>query len=270
MIRKIIEIDEQKCNGCGLCIPNCPEGAIQLIDGKARLVSDLCCDGLGACLGECPQNAIRSIEREAEPYDEKLVMANLARQGANTVKAHLIHLKEHGESELYRLAVEYLAENGFPIPDISVQVPDKLGCGCPGTMAKSWKNAAGNGADAPSELRQWPVQLQLLNPDAPYFDDAELLVTADCAAYAMGGFHAKMLRGKILAILCPKLDHCADEYVGKLAEIFRKRRIKSVTVARMAVPCCGGAAAIVEKALAESGKSIPLTVKVIELNGDEK
>jgi len=272
MKRKIIEINEKLCDGCGNCVPNCAEGAIQMIDGKARLISDLFCDGLGACLGECPRGAITLIEREAAPYDERLVMERIAAQGVNTIKAHLEHLKSHGEKEYHRIAVEYLREKGIEIPeDAPAPAEKKLPCGCPGTLAKALmpKKPAADApkGEIPSALRQWPVQLHLLNPNAPYFDDADLLVAADCVAYAAGNFHRDLLDGKILAIFCPKLDGSAEEYVAKLAEIFRNHHIRSVTVARMTVPCCGGTVAIVEEALKRSGKTIPLEVRVVNLDG---
>ena len=262
MKRKIIEIDREKCNGCGLCIPNCPEGALQVIDGKVRLVSDLFCDGLGACIGNCPRGAIRTVEREAEPYDERRVMANVAPQGANTIAAHLKHLKSHGEFKLYEQAVAWLNEHDIPVPE------EKLPCGCPGTLARKLSprsgEAAGGGASA---LRQWPVQLKLVNPDAEYFDGADLLVSADCVAYAHGAFHRDLLNGRILLIFCPKLDSDIDRYVEKLAEIFRRHDIKSVTVARMEVPCCGGTVAIVREALARAGRELPVQVVVVGADG---
>ncbi len=272
MKRKVIEIDEERCNGCGLCIPNCPEGALQVIDGKVRLISDYFCDGLGACVGECPQGALHVAEREAEPYDEKRVMENIIRQGTNTIRAHLKHLQDHGEKNLYNIAVEVLKEKGIEVPEAAPA--GKLPCGCPGTLARLLKQkppeapAAPVAGHTPSALRQWPVQLHLLNPAAPYFDDAELLVCADCVAYAHGDFHTKLLPGKILIIFCPKLDHSFDEYAEKLADIFTMHNIRSVTVARMEVPCCGGTVAIVEKALEMSGKNIPVEVKIIGIDGN--
>lgn len=267
MKRTIIEIDETKCNGCGKCIPNCPEGALQLIDGKARLVSDLFCDGLGACLGECPQGAIRTVEREAEPYDERKVMANIAPQGEHTIAAHLKHLKSHGEFKLYESAVEYLREHGVPVPE-EVSGKGALPCGCPGSLAKRLAGApAGELTGGASALRQWPVQLRLLNPAAEYFDHADLLVSADCVAYACGAFHRDLLAGKILVVFCPKLDRDLAEYVEKLAEIFRRHEIRSVTVARMEVPCCGGTVEIVRKALELAGKKQKISVKVVGIDG---
>lgn len=270
MKRKIIQIDEAKCNGCGKCIPNCPEGALQLIDGKARLVSDLFCDGLGACIGECPLGAIQVVEREAEPYDERKVMENIIRQGPNTIKAHLKHLKEHGEFKLLETAVSCLREQNLPVPDL--REAGKLPCGCPGTLARRLApRPAANSAPAassPSALRQWPVQLKLLNPAAEYFDEADLLISADCVAHAFGGFHRELLDGRILVVFCPKLDNSTEEYVEKLAEIFRRHRIRSITVARMEVPCCGGTVAIVEQAMERAGLKIPLSVRIVGIGGD--
>lgn len=266
MKRKVIAIDDSKCNGCGVCIPNCPEGALQIIDGKARLVSDLFCDGLGACIGECPLGAIHIVEREAEPYDERRVMENIVKQGANTIAAHLQHLHSHGESELHQIALAFLAERGIPVPEQAV-VPH-LACGCPGTMAKELEpqvseQLSGGG----SALRQWPVQLKLLNPGAKYFDNADLLISADCVAHAYGSFHRDFLDGRILVVFCPKLDNDTDEYIEKLAAILSQHDIRSITVLRMTVPCCGGTAAIVERALALSGKQSKVEVKVIALDG---
>ena len=264
MKRKIIEINQEKCTGCGKCIPNCPEGALQIIDGKARLVSDLFCDGLGACIGECPEGAIRTVEREAEPYDEVKVMEVIARQGANTIAAHLKHLKSHGELKLLNIAVNYLKEHNLPVPELPHS-------GCPGMLAKRFpaeKPKAEALAGGTSALRQWPIQLKLINPDATYFDHADLLVSAACVAHAYGSFHKELLNGRILIILCPKLDTDIDGYVEKLAQIFRSHDIKSITIARMEVPCCGGTVMIVQKALELSGKSIPVTTRIIGIAGN--
>lgn len=303
MKRKIISIDDTKCTGCGQCIPDCPEGALQLIDGKARLVSDLFCDGLGACIGTCPEGAISVVEREAEPYSEKTVMAIIVTQGAPVIKAHLEHLAGHGERALYNEAIEYLIENTLPIPEhaalpplprekpttpcSTAPSPGRMGegvchpephaaqpfAGCPGSAARSIRRTPGSGPRQPagntsSELRQWPVQLALLNPGAGYFENADLLVSADCAPFAYAGFHADLLHGKILVIFCPKLDADIDGYIEKLAEIFRLHTIKSVTVARMEVPCCGGVRYVVDKALEKSGKTIPVSEKVVTINGE--
>ena len=271
MKRKIIQIDEDKCNGCGVCIPDCPEGALQMIDGKARLVSDLFCDGLGACIGTCPQGAISTIEREAEAYDERRVMReNIIPKGENTIKAHLKHLKDHDEKEYYKQAVEVLKVHGLAVPGEEAHTPPPGGC--PGMMARTIeRNQQETETPAPgtvpSQLRQWPLELHLLNPEAPYFKDADLLVAADCTAFAYGNFHAEFIKGRTLVVFCPKLDHSADAYIDKLATIFERNNIKSITVVRMEVPCCGGTTMIVEEAMKKAGKDIPLEVKIIGIDG---
>lgn len=306
MKRKIISIDDTKCTGCGQCIPDCPEGALQLIDGKARLVSDLFCDGLGACIGTCPEGAISVIEREAVPYDEKTVMENIVKQGAPVIKAHLEHLAGHGQIALYDQAVEYLIENGIPIPDHSppiraprkrtaipaVEQMSRQGSGlhtstqdvchsgsegpgpfasCPGSAARSIPHTGPRqpvGGTTDSELRQWPVQLKLLNPAALYFENADLVVAADCVPFAYAGFHQELLRGRIVIIFCPKLDSDIDGYIEKLAQIFSSHPIKSILVAHMEVPCCSGVRYVVDRALEQSGKKIPVTEKTITIEGN--
>ncbi|MDD1664823.1 MAG: 4Fe-4S binding protein [Methanomicrobiales archaeon] len=280
MKRKIIHIDEEKCTGCGLCIPDCPEGALQVIDGKARLVSDLFCDGLGACIGTCPEGAIAVTEREAGAYDEKAVMANISGQGVPVIRAHLEHLLAHDQADLYNEAVEYLEEHHMPVPGLHATgcptEPVHLGrhpfAGCPGSAARRIAREGHARDEAPagsssSELRQWPVQLALLNPAAPYFDDADLLVSADCVPFAFAGFHEDLLRGKILVVFCPKLDRDIDRYIAKLAAIFSNHRIPSITVAHMEVPCCGGVRDVVDQALERSGKKIPVKEITISIDG---
>jgi ferredoxin len=278
MKRKIIEIEESKCNGCGNCIPNCPEGALQIIDGKARLISDLFCDGLGACVGECPTGALKVVEREAEPYDERRAMENIIPKGHNTIVAHLKHLKDHGENELFKQAMDVLREQNIHI-DISEIVPAAKHSGhhhghggCPGGMAKVFErhetttSAAGN---VPSELRQWPIQLMLVNPDAAFFDNADLLVCADCVPFAFGDFHRKLLKSKVVITFCPKLDQTIDTYIEKLTHIFKTKNVKSVTVARMEVPCCGGTEHIVRQALKNADSEDKIKTHVISLDGRE-
>jgi NAD-dependent dihydropyrimidine dehydrogenase PreA subunit len=280
MKRKIISINDTKCTGCGQCIPDCPEGALQIIDGKAQLVSDLFCDGLGACIGACPEGAISVIEREAVPYDEKTVMENIIRQGAPVIKAHLGHLAGHGQMELYNEAIEYLNDHTIAIPDHDGPVchPKPAHAGhslftaCPGSAARSIPRitSAPNrqlSEKTGSELRQWPVQLKLLNSAAPFFDNADLLISADCVPFAYAGFHTEFLKGRIVINLCPKLDSDIDGYIAKLAEIFSRHTIKSIMVAHMEVPCCGGVKYIVDKALDLSGKKIPVTEKTITIDG---
>ncbi|MDD4136639.1 MAG: 4Fe-4S dicluster domain-containing protein [Methanoregula sp.] len=298
MKRKIINIDEEKCTGCGQCIPDCPEGALQLIEGKARLVSDLFCDGLGACIGTCPENAISVLEREAVPYDEVTVMGNIAKQGAPVIRAHLEHLAGHGQVLFYNEAIEYLIENSIPIPDHKAPEtprPVPFGthqtrtarpavchagphepnpfAGCPGSAARTIpREEPRTGPRQPpvtvlSELRQWPVQLALLNPSASYFDNADLLVSADCVPFAYPGFHAEFLKGRILIIFCPKLDADIDGYIEKLAAIFTQHTIRSIMLLHMEVPCCGGVRHVVEKALATANATIPVEEKTITIDG---
>jgi len=227
MLRKIVKIDAEKCDGCGLCVTACHEGAIALVDGKAKLIRDDYCDGLGDCLPVCPTGAITFEEREAAPYDEAEVKKN-------------IHKEE-------------------------------LPCGCPGTHAKSIHREATAPFESPvthanaSMLNQWPVQIKLVPVNAPYFDNAALLVAADCAAYAHGNFHNEFMRNKITLVGCPKLDE--TDYSEKLTAILEANNIKSVTVARMEVPCCGGIEDAVKTALVNSGKMIPWQVVVIGTDG---
>jgi len=230
MKRKIIQIDDEKCNGCGICIPNCHEGAMQLIDGKARLISDLFCDGLGACLGHCPEGAIEIIEREAEPYDERKVMEVMVTKG------------------------------------------------CPGSMSRDFNSneikqettaVAGNAAVAvATELRQWPVQLHLLNPQASYFKNTDVLLAADCVAFAMGNFHTRFLKGKSIAIACPKLDSNKESYVQKLTSMIADTKINSLTVVMMEVPCCGGLLNMAQTARSNAGRNIPIKQAVVSLQGE--
>ncbi len=282
--REIITIDEEKCNGCGSCVPGCPEGALQIIDNKARLVSDLFCDGLGACIGDCPEDAISVIEREAEPYDEIRVMENIVKQGENTIKAHLEHLKNHGETGFLKQATDYLEENGIENPleketkikqeNGSEASEDKLPCGCPGSSVRDMREDKSKTTEdddvsvsQKSELKQWPVQIHLVPVNAPYFDGADLLITADCVPFAYGNFHRDLLKGKILLVGCPKLDD-AEYYKNKITDIFKENDIKSVTLAYMEVPCCFGFRRLVDDVLAESGKNIPVHNFMVKVNGE--
>ena len=303
MNRTIVKIDEEKCTGCGLCIPNCHEGALQIIDSKARLISDLFCDGLGACLGHCPEGAITLEEREAEPYDEKKVMALIVKQGRNTVLAHLLHLKEHNETGFLNQAIEYIKENNIDMsPEgnastASTFTPafDNLqqaqaahkhedsGCGggCPGSRtiefnidAKKVNEAALavsptlTAADAPSELRQWPVQLHLVNPQASYFRNADVVLSADCVAFSMGNFHSQFLKGKSLAIACPKLDTNKEVYVDKLVAMISETKINTLTVIMMEVPCCGGLMGMAQMAIQRSARKIPVKQVIVSVQGE--
>ncbi len=285
--RKIIEINEDFCNGCGECVPNCPEGAFKVIDGKVRLISDLFCDGLGACVGHCPQGALTVVEREAAPYDEAKVMVNIVKAGKNTILEHLNHLKSHGEHKFLQIALDYLKKNNIPVEfEAGKKVDSNSACGCPGAAMKDFrkgKTGESGGKDKEeegcegkygevkaadkSQLRQWPVQITLVPPAAPYFDGADLLIAADCVPFAYAKFHEDLLKGKIVLVGCPKLDD-TDFYTEKFTEIFKENNIKSQTIARMEVPCCGGIVAAARKALEASGKKIPVTEVMVGIKGN--
>jgi Pyruvate/2-oxoacid:ferredoxin oxidoreductase delta subunit len=268
MKRQIIKIIEEKCTGCGLCIPNCPEGALQIIDGKARLISDLFCDGLGACIGNCPEEAIIVEERDAEPYNEAKVLENIMKAGANTIKAHLKHLHEHGQKQFLQEAIAILQKKGIKIPDY--QEEEKLTCVCPGTLSKKIEHeivTKTQNTEIQTELRQWPVQLHLINPNAPYLENADLLISADCVPFAFANFHQRFVKGKIVITLCPKLDRGIESYIEKLAMIFAERNIKSITIVKMEVPCCGGIEVIVRRALEKAGKFIFVNTNTISIDG---
>lgn len=239
--RNIVKIDEEKCTGCGLCISSCAEGAIQMVDGVARLVSDTYCDGLGACLGECPVDAITIEERDAPEFDEE------------AAKEHVAKMNQ--------------AENQ------NEKQPEKLACGCPGTQMRTiarQESACGCESvaeeSAPSALINWPVQLKLAPAMAPFFQNADLLLAADCVPFALADFHARYLNGKPLVIGCPKLDD-AQYYVDKLADILKMGQVKSLTVTRMEVPCCSGLVRIAQMAMEKSGSQIPFTEVVVGVNG---
>lgn len=270
MKRKIIRINEEICNGCGNCIPNCPEGALQIIDGKARLISDLYCDGLGACVGECPLGAIEVIEREAEPYDERKVMENVIRQGKNVIMAHLMHLKEHGETKLLNEAIRCLEERGIENPIKDVHLNHQHSCPSSKTISikrgESRKNE--NGLRVSTQLSNWPIQLKLLSPYAPYLKKADILLCADCVPFAYANFHTDFLKGRLLIILCPKLDEGIDDYIEKCAEIIRVNEPKSITVLHMEVPCCFGIVHIAKEAIKRSEKDIPIIDTTISISGE--
>jgi Pyruvate/2-oxoacid:ferredoxin oxidoreductase delta subunit len=257
--RKIIKIDEKKCDGCGLCIPSCPEGALQIVDTpkgpKARLVKENFCDGLGACLGDCPQDALNVVEEEVEKYDEEGVIAHIRKHTPEKLKQHLEHLKKHAD--------ELPKHHSHEVHGMS---------GCPGSKTTSWGDKKDTGsaskATIPSELRQWPVQLTLVNPSAPYFKDTDLLIAADCVPFAYADFHQEFLKGKSLIIGCPKLDD-ARAYIKKLTEIFKNSNIKSITIVHMEVPCCFGLNHIVKQALEDSKKNIPVKSAVVTIKGEK-
>ena len=284
MMREIIRIDEEKCTGCGLCIPNCHEGALQLIDGKARLVSDLFCDGLGACIGHCPEGAITMEKREAEAYDEIRVIKEMVSKGKNTIQAHLDHLADHNEIGYLNQAIEYLEEHHPELltdgktNENSPRNPHqegKSGCGggCPGSASHDFRNAQKSSTsnivgDIPSELRQWPVQMHLINPAASYFKNADVVIAADCVAFTMGGFHQRYLKGKALAIACPKLDQGKEIYIEKLTALIDQSMVNTVTVVIMEVPCCGGLLQIVRLAMNGAKRKVPLKLAIISIQGE--
>lgn len=269
MLRDIIFIDEDKCNGCGLCVPNCPEGAIQIIDGKARLISDLFCDGLGACIGHCPEDAITIEKREAVPYDEKKTMENIVKHGENVIRAHLQHLRDHGEEEYLRQALAVLKEKNI---SVSLEEPTRSYSGCPGAQTMSFAASGPESPDAgdprPSELAQWPIQLHLVPPAAPFFKGRDVTLSADCAAYALGDFHRKYLKGKSLAIACPKLDSNQDVYIDKIAALMDNALINTLTVITMEVPCCTGLIKLSKEAASRASRKVPIKWVVIGVNGE--
>ena len=277
MKRDIIVIDEEKCTGCGVCIPSCKEGALQIIDGKARLISDLYCDGLGACVGHCPFDAMKIEEREAEAYDERKVMLeNIIPAGENTIKAHLQHLMDHNGMKWYEEAVDVLEEMGIENP-IRKEKPEEIevkhqGSGCPGSKAMAFekeesKESIGVG-DTRSQLRQWPVQLHLLSPHAPYFENADLLLAADCVAFAMGNFHSGYLKNKTLAIACPKLDSSQESYIEKLVAMIDESKINTITCMIMEVPCCSSLLRLAKEAVNRANRNVPIKAITVGLQGE--
>lgn len=244
IMRKIIEIDEEKCDGCGNCVPSCAEGAIEIIDGKAKVIKEMYCDGLGACLGECPQDALHLVEREADPFDEEAVEEFLKSKEKNKEKK---------------------------------KAPETLGCGCASENLQTFSPAKAMGScqsankpvsmnSAASALGHWPVQIRLVPPTAPFLKNADLLVTADCVPIAYGSYHQDFLKDKVVMMGCPKFDD-KESYVEKFAQIFAANTIKSVTVLIMEVPCCSGLPGIVKRAMALTDQEIPMVTTVISTRG---
>jgi Pyruvate/2-oxoacid:ferredoxin oxidoreductase delta subunit len=270
MKRKIIPIDEKKCTGCSMCIPNCPEGAIQIIDNKARLVSDLMCDGLGACLGHCPEGAISIEEREAENYDERKVMANIVKAGPNTIRAHLLHLKNHDQLEFYNQAVGYLNDNNIDIPKLEEHTMHPLHAGCPGSQSMTFKETtveSSSEGTRQSNLSHWPIQMHLISPQAPHYKESDMVLAADCVAFSIGDFHKDFLKGKTLAIACPKLDDNQEIYEEKITGLIDIAKINTLTVIIMQVPCCGGLLHLAKKAASLANRKVPIKAIVISLQG---
>lgn len=299
MKRQIIEIDRDKCNGCGVCVPNCHEGALQIIDDKAVMISDLMCDGLGACVGHCPVGAITIIEREAQAYDEILTISKIVENGKNTTIAHLKHLKDHGEFAYLKQGVGYLRENAanikFDVNEVISEVhnhgtghqntkkpnPQEMkpvmhqheGRGCPGSQSRTFApkhqpTVVPSGNMQPSELAQWPIQMHLINPMAGHFQNADFLLAADCTAFALGGFHSSYLKGRTIGIACPKLDHNMEVYVDKLVRLIDEAKINTITVLVMEVPCCNGLLQMTKMATSKAKRKVPVKGVVVGIQGD--
>jgi len=271
--RNIIRIEEDKCNGCGLCIPNCPEGAIRIIDGKARLISDLFCDGLGACLGYCPQGAISIEKRQAGEYSEKEVMHNIVKQGNNVIRAHLEHLRAHNEGSLLREASSYLKEKSIanPLTEPAATNSD-LPCGCLGPKVTDFRDEiktpkSDTKARRISELGHWPLQLMLVPPQAPFLKGADLLIAADCVPFSYAAFHEDLLKDKVLLVGCPKLDNI-EIYRQKLNQVICNNNLKSITHVHMEVPCCFGLVNIIKEAISASGQDLPFQEIIISIKGE--
>jgi len=253
MKRKIIQIDEEKCNGCGACTHVCAEAALEIVDGKAKLIKDFYCDGMGACLDVCPVDALKVVEKESEAYDvEKTTEHVRNARGDEAVK------EVHGYNDKNEKEIA-----GAP-----------MACGCPGTMMRDFsdpntaKDTDPTHVNTSSQLQQWPVQLHLISPQAPYFKNADLLVAADCTPFAYANFHEKFLKNKKIVMFCPKLDDGQEEYIEKLAELFKTQDIKSVTLVKMEVPCCGGVEHIVTEALNRASVNVIIKEYTISLRGE--
>ena len=257
--RNIIKINEELCNGCGLCAKGCHEGALQIIDGKARLISELYCDGLGACIGDCPMNAISVEEKEVEAYDEIAVIKRIIPKGDKVLEAHLQHLKNHGEMNLLQQGIQYLKDNDIPLPDMPLTQTQNI-------VSSSKSLSLSSSKSKSSSLSiNWPVQLHLINPQSGVFNNADLLLVADCVAYANPKLYSELLVGKKLAIACPKLDVNKESYVNKLIQMIDDSKINSLTVAIMEVPCCGGLIRLVEMAMEKATRKIPMTKVVVKI-----
>lgn len=246
-VREVIEINEELCDGCGDCVTACAEGAIAIIDGKARLISDVYCDGFGACLGECPRGAISIIRREAEAFDGEAVARHLSREQTPASRA----------------------APGSPLPMVGGM---QVSASCPGAKARVWDGPTAEpetpASPGKSHLRQWPIQLHLVPPTAPFFHDADVLLAADCVAYSVGGFHGNFLDGKGLAIACPKLDSHQEIYLQKLVAMIDDAEIRSLDIVVMEVPCCSGLVRLVQQASAQARRTIPMRCRVVGVQGE--
>ena len=259
--RPIIIIDEELCTGCGDCIPSCPEQALELVetpDGlKARLVKDFYCDGLGACLGACPTGALIIEEKEVDPYDDDATIERIKEVAPEMLETHIEHIKEHAHQ---------LELHVTPAP-----AQETVECGCPAAQTLTWeeeKPVSEEAVKLPAQLRQWPIQLHLVSPNAPYFQNKDLVIVADCVPFAYANFHQDFLKGKAVAIGCPKLDD-ANAHLAKIAQIIKIGNPRSVTVVNMEVPCCFGLVRIVQQAMQEAGKNIPFETVTISIKGEQ-
>lgn len=259
VMRKMIKIDDDLCDGCGACIPGCPEQALQIVDTpegpKARLVKEFYCDGLGACLGTCPTGALTIEKKESDVYDEEATIARIKDVAPEMLVEHLRHLKEHAE--------ELPGHHSHKMP--------KGVTACPGAKVLHWpekKKETAKTVELDSELRQWPIQLHLVPPTAPYFKDADLVIVADCVPFAYANFHQDYLKDKAIAIGCPKLDD-TGAYKEKLKAIIKAANPKSIKVVHMEVPCCFGLVSLVQQAIKEAGKDIPFETETISIRGEK-
>ena len=291
MVREIISIDEERCNGCGECVPGCPEGALQVIDGKARLVGEVLCDGLGACVGDCPTGALTVERREAEEYDEARVVKGMLPMGAATVIAHLEHLRSHREFDNVHAALDVIRQSDFDGRDevlahvraLHADSGPHAGGGCPGSAAREFHpaqagtphpapanaaSAAASGGLSPSALSHWPVQMHLINPASPHFAGSDFVLAADCTAFASGAFHSDFLAGKTLGIACPKLDTGLETYVEKVRALIDEAQINTLTVVIMQVPCCSGLVQVARAGAQQSERRVPIKQVVVSLQGD--
>ncbi len=242
--RKIIEINEDLCTGCGNCVVSCAEGALEIIDGKAKVINDVFCDGLGACIGECPEGALEIIEREAPEFDEKAVEEHLENQ-------NIIEKKT----------------------DLFANEPGNIPCGCPGSQTMSFNKCNDDQeqiteGNISSQLRNWPIQLHLINPTAPYFENVDVLISADCVAFSLGGFHPEYLKGKVLSIACPKLDQAQESYINKITSLIDGSSINTLTVMTMEVTCCSGLVHLVKEGLSRAKRKVPIKSIKVSLQGE--
>lgn len=260
MKRTVIKIDEEKCNGCGQCVKGCHEGALQLIDNKAVMISDMFCDGLGACIGECPVGAIELEEREAEAYDEIKVMERMVAKGENVIKAHLKHMKDHNEIKYLNQGIEYLKANNIKIDLSEFEAKPNSSCGSNSINIDTSCNCQ------TLNLENWPIQLHLQSPTVSYFEKANLLLASDCSGFSFPGFR-DLLKDKVLSIACPKLDSNKESYVEKIRIMIDESNLDTITVLIMEVPCCGGLVQIARLARDSAKRKIPIKVIKISIKG---